>query len=91
MLLAGMLKAPGLMLTETEARQMAEATANVSRHYNVQATQKTLDWTNLATVLVLTYGTRIMAASKRKKDEAVAAAAAQDATVMPFHRPPGVQ
>jgi len=70
MLLAGVLKAPGLILTEIEAHNMAEATANVSRHYNIQATQKTLDWINLCTTLTLVYGTRIMASKKRKADDA---------------------
>lgn len=72
MILAGVLKSPGLILTEAEAHQLAEATANVSRHYNVQATQKTLDWINFCTCVTLIYGTRVMAASKRKKEEAEA-------------------
>lgn len=90
MILAGVFKAPGLILEENEARQLAQATADVSRHYNVQATQKTLDWINFVTAATLIYGTRIMAASKRKKAAAETAAPASDGVVYQFPgAPPG--
>ena len=65
MMMAGMFKAPGLLLTQEEAHGLAEATLNVQRHYpQFQAAQKTIDWVNLCTALVMIYGTRIMAAKK---------------------------
>lgn len=90
MLLAGMTKSPALMLTETEARALAEATVNVSRHYpQFQAAQKTIDWVNLGTILVLTYGTRMVAASKRKKEERAAQGQNQNgADVVTLHPQP---
>jgi len=88
MLLAGMTKSPALMLTETEARALAEATVNVSRHYpQFQAAQKTIDWVNLGTILVLTYGTRMVAANKRKKEER-AAQGGNGADVVTLHPQP---
>lgn len=93
MLLAGIMKAPGMVLTEMEAHALAEAAINVQRHYpQFQAAQKTIDWVNLGTIVVLTYGTRIAAASKRKRDERAATNAAQapqgDGVVVNF--PPGM-
>lgn len=68
MLLAGIFKSPGIMLTEKEAHDLADATLNVSRHYpQFQAAQKTIDWANFCTVAVIIYGTRIMAASAAKR------------------------
>lgn len=92
MLLAGILKAPSMVLTDQEARALAEATINVSRHYpQFQAAQKTIDWINLGTIVVLTYGTRIMAASKRNRDErAMAQEAANAGNVSILHPQPGV-
>lgn len=71
LIMATMMKAPNLALDQKEARALAEATVNVTRHYNVQATQKTIDWVNFATTAFMIYGTRAIAyGAERKKQKA---------------------
>ena len=60
-ILASIVKTPEIALEQVEARQMAEAIANVSRHYDIAATQKTLDWANLIMAAGMIYGTRLYA------------------------------
>lgn len=66
-MLAAFLKVPEIGITKEEADKLAKASANVARHYDVSATQKTLDWTNLAMAIAMVYGTRIMAINFRRK------------------------
>lgn len=60
-ILATIVKTPEIALDQIEARQMAEAIGNVSRHYDIAATQKTLDWANLIMAAGMIYGTRLYA------------------------------
>lgn len=69
-MLASFLQAPEWALEEKEAQEVANAAVAVSRHYNVATTQKAIDWTNLAMVLGAVYGTRIVVASRKKKERA---------------------
>lgn len=66
-MLAAFTGAPEWAMDEKEAQAVAEAGVNVSRHYNVATTQKALDWTNFAMTLGAVYGTRLVAASRRKR------------------------
>jgi hypothetical protein len=64
-ILASVTKTPEFALEMAEANSLATAIANVARHYDVGATQKTLDWTNLVSTMTVIYGTRIFAARNR--------------------------
>lgn len=67
--LSVLLKAPEFELTEEEAHKIAEAGTRVSRHYNMTATAKSVDFANLAIVLGTAYGSRVMAMKMRKDME----------------------
>lgn len=69
MLLAKAAKIPELQLDEDEAKKLADATANVARHYNISVSQKTLDWSNFVTALSTIYGTRIFVIAKTRQDK----------------------
>jgi hypothetical protein len=60
---------PELQMSEDEAKAFARATQNVMRHYDVQTTQKTLDWISFAGITAGIYGTRALAISERVKEE----------------------
>lgn len=68
-LLATAIKTPGVALEQSEADQLASAIANVSRHYNFGASQKTLDWGNLMIALGVIYAPRVMMIRMRNKME----------------------
>lgn len=70
MMLAKIAKVPEIALDEDEAQKLANATANVARHYNIAVSQKTLDWTNFATAICGIYGTRLIAIANKKRQEA---------------------
>ena len=63
-----MLSSPEWQMTEQEASEYAKALAAVSRHYDMGASAKTLDWINLGTTMASIYGVRVMAISARRKD-----------------------
>lgn len=65
-LLAAIAKTPELILDKDEAKQLAEGIANVSRHYDLETTQKGMDWGNLIMVVGMIYGTRIFAIRAKK-------------------------
>jgi hypothetical protein len=69
MMLAAFTKSAELLVDESEAQQLAQATANVSRHYNAQIAAKTIDWVNFATVAGMVYGTRLVAIRNRHAAE----------------------
>jgi hypothetical protein len=60
---------PELEIAESEAQQLGDAVKRVGDHYDVKATEKSLAWTNLMTVLAMVYGTRMFAYRARKADE----------------------
>ncbi len=68
-MLAGITHSQELMLDPTEATQLAQATANVSRHYGVAMAAKTVDWINFAMVAGGIYGTRLIAIRMRRQYE----------------------
>jgi hypothetical protein len=68
-LLAAGLSAPELMMTEDEGKIIGNAAAAVARHYDLQASQKAIDWGNLCVALSAFYGPRVMAISVRRKQE----------------------
>lgn len=63
--LAVLLKNPKLNLTEDEAKQLAKASANVARHYDIPVTAKVMDWTTLIVVCASIYPSRF------KKDKTI--------------------
>jgi hypothetical protein len=67
--LSVVLKAPEFELTEEEAHKIAEAGTRVSRHYNMTATAKSIDFANLMIVLGTAYGSRFMAMKMRRDME----------------------
>lgn len=73
MMFAGFAKTPELAIDPAEAKTLAEATANVARHYNVAISEKTQDWANFLMALGAIYGTRFVAIARRKGDEKKAA------------------
>lgn len=68
-MLAAFTKTAELEIEQEEAAKLAEATANVSRHYNVAVAAKTVDWINFATVAGMIYGTRMAAIRNRHAQE----------------------
>lgn len=67
-MLAAVCKEPGLALNKDEAGSLAQAVANVQRHYpGFETTQLTVDWGNLAMCLIMVYGTRAAAMTMKKK------------------------
>lgn len=61
-------QSPDIQLSEEEAEQYAKAIAAVARHYDLGASAKALDWTNLLTTMGSIYGVRAMAAVARRKE-----------------------
>lgn len=64
-MLAALTKTQEMELAPDEAMNLAQAIANVSRHYDVQLAAKTIDWTNLLMAAATVYGTRLMAMRMR--------------------------
>lgn len=60
-MLASMTGVAEFELDTDEAKKLGRGIQNVARHYDIPATQKTIDWTNLAMIVAGVYGTRIMA------------------------------
>jgi len=60
-MLAAITKTQELAIDPAEANQLATAMSNVSRHYDIAATQKSMDWANLLMCVGMVYGTRIYA------------------------------
>lgn len=83
MMLAALTKSPGIIIDGEEAKLLSQSVANVARHYDIEATAKSLDWANLVAAAGMIYGTRIMASSlarqtaKSEKDKAAAATVVQ--------------
>lgn len=65
MMLAALTKTAELQMDADEAMILADATAKVSRHYNVAVAAKTLDWYNLVMVVGTVYGSRLVAIRAR--------------------------
>lgn len=88
MMLASMMQAPGLALDKEESTRLAEATANVARHYNVEASEKALDWTNLIMALGMIYGPRLIEFRRVQGEKRKTAAKANpDQPDLPFRAP----
>lgn len=90
-LLAGITKTPEFALDQNEAKELAQAVGNVSRHYDVSASAKTVDIANLIMVCGMVYGSRILAVRARKTNEKKKAASAQNGDGVisfPFTPPP---
>jgi hypothetical protein len=72
-LLAVTLSAPELAWKDDEAKIVAENMVAVSRHYDIQASQKAIDWGNLVIALGTVYGRKVVPLAMRKSREATAA------------------
>lgn len=68
-LLASLAQTPEMAIDKMEANTLAIGIANVARHYDMGATQKSLDWANLISVVGMVYGTRIYAIRARVAQE----------------------
>ncbi len=68
-LLAGISKTPELVLDKDESKMLAKGISDVSRHYDVSTTQKTMDIANLVMVAGMIYGSRMIAIRARKSEE----------------------
>lgn len=64
-ILSAALHTPELALEKTESLALAEATANVARHYPTSISAKTIDWAALATCVAFTYGPRAVMIRQR--------------------------
>lgn len=69
MILAAALKTPEVALEKDEAKALAEATAEVAKHYPTAISPVTIAWVNLATCVGLTYVPRVYMISKRNADK----------------------
>lgn len=91
-MLAAMMKAPAIALDKEEANNLARSISNVARHYDIVATEKTLDWTALFMALGMIYGPRIAMLTMRKKKSKEEAQTEVHPTVgSVFHNPAQVQ
>ena len=77
MMLASLVKAQEFALDDGEAKALALATINVSRHYGTTISAKSMDWANLIMVVGTVYGTRLMTIKMRRNAERQARRAAQ--------------
>ena len=59
-MLAGLTQTEAMKIDQEESHQLAVGISNVARHYDVGATEKTLDWCNLFMALGVVYGPRLM-------------------------------
>lgn len=64
---------PELMIEPDEGKAFMKSAANVMRHYDVRATQKTLDWIAFIGCAGSIYGTRAFAIAARRAGERQAA------------------
>lgn len=67
-LLATLTDAPELAVTDQEGEAFMHASANVMRHYGVQATQKTIDHIALVGCVLSIYGPRAFLLRERLKE-----------------------
>lgn len=63
-----------LQLSQEEARAIAAAASNVSRHYDMRTSQKVLDWGALGMVLAGIYGPRAAYLLAMRRDQTAARA-----------------
>ena len=70
-MLAGITRVSELAIDNSEATMLAGAINNVARHYDMGATQKQLDWTNLFMAVGMIYGTRFVAIRAKRKEEPI--------------------
>jgi len=82
-MLAGITRVSELEMEQEEASKLAGAMANVARHYDMQASAKAMDWTNLIFVAGSLYGTRFAAIRLRRIMEKAEAAEKGDPTLNP--------
>lgn len=68
-MLAAATSTPELMLDEKEGKAMADAIAEVSKHYPMTIDPKTLAWINLASCATMIYGPRAYLIRQRKAQE----------------------
>lgn len=61
-----MTKVPEIELDKVEAEKLSEAIGAVGRHYNMETSQKALDWSNLLMALGMIYGPRMFAVRVNK-------------------------
>lgn len=74
---------PLLKVDEAEAKAVAEAVAEVAKHYNVAPDPKTQAWINLALIVGTVYGPRgYMLYTGARPPNAVAPAASDDGIVV---------
>jgi len=59
-MLAVLTRVPELSLDKDDADRLAVAATNVGRHYNIEAAQKTIDWTNLSMCVAQIYGAKLL-------------------------------
>jgi len=68
--LAAVAATPELALSQDEARAIAAAASNVSRHYDMRTSQKVMDWGMLGVTVAGVYGPRVaIMVNKRRAAE----------------------
>ena len=87
MLLAS--KAPEMMISESEARQLAVAICNYLRHTSVAMSQKHIDLAALVSAVAMIEGTRFMAIATRARHEKASQKAASAGTSNVVQMQPG--
>ncbi len=70
-MLAAMTETPELQLAPDEAKAIAAAASNVSRHYDMRTTQKAADWAMLGIAIVGVYGPRVAVIAHKRRTPAV--------------------
>lgn len=68
-MLAVLTRVPEFELDKDDANKLAQASVNVGRHYNLEAAQKTVDWTNLAMIVAQIYGAKLLMYRMRRVEK----------------------
>lgn len=69
--LGNIASAPELYLEESEAAEISEALKELSRHYPIGMSEKTIAWVNFSFAVGGVFGPKVMAISKRPKPQRV--------------------
>jgi hypothetical protein len=88
MMAATVLKSPELVLEKGEADALANAIAEVEKHYSISLSPETRAWLGLATTAAMIYGPRAyLIAKRRKRDAPPKSQPAKPATPLPTPEP----
>lgn len=90
LVLSAVTKNPKWILDDAEAKSLADAIRNATRHHDIAVAQKTVDYVNLAIVASMVYGTRIITIQRERAAARQAQQPEPDAAAMAHANSGGV-